>query len=78
MRKLVSEMIDCGIRYGSKIHLPKDSVLTREQFKTIYPRYQEFMAIKRRLDPDELFQSDMYRRLFVDPPDVSASESNPA
>jgi decaprenylphospho-beta-D-ribofuranose 2-oxidase len=65
MRVLVGEMIDCGIRYGSKIHLPKDSVLTRDQFKQIYPRHQEFMTIKKRLDPDELFQSDMYRRLFV-------------
>jgi hypothetical protein len=66
MQELVGKMIDCAIRYGGKIHLPKDSVLTREQFKRIFPRYLEFTEIKHRLDPDELFQSDMYRRLFVD------------
>ena len=76
MRVLVGEMIDCGIRYGSKIHLPKDSVLTRDQFKQIFPRYQEFTTIKKRLDPDELFQSDMYRRLFVDSPGIIDGENS--
>ena len=76
MRELVGKMIDCGIRYGSKVHLPKDSVLTRAQFKKIYPRYEEFTAIKKRLDPDDLFQSGMYRRLFVDSPGISDGKSN--
>jgi decaprenylphospho-beta-D-ribofuranose 2-oxidase len=76
MRELVGKMIDCGIRYGSKVHLPKDSVLTRAQFKKIYPRYEEFTAIKKRLDPDDLFQSDMYRRLFVDSPGIGDGKSN--
>jgi len=78
MQKFVSDLIDCGIRYGSKIHLPKDSVLTSEQFKKIFPRYPEFMAIKRRVDPGELFQSNMYRRLFRDQPKVSTSKSRAA
>lgn len=58
--------IECGIRYGSKVHLPKDHTLTREQFRRLYPNYRRFMELKRKVDPDELFQSDMYRRLFAD------------
>jgi decaprenylphospho-beta-D-ribofuranose 2-oxidase len=76
MRERVGEMIDCAIRYGGKIHLPKDSVLTREQFRQIYPGYLEFTEIKQRLDPAELFQSDMYRRLFVDPPATGVRADN--
>jgi decaprenylphospho-beta-D-ribofuranose 2-oxidase len=64
MHRRVSELIECGIRYGSRVHLPKDSVLTRAQFEKIFPRYAEFAATKRRIDPDGLFQSDLYRRLF--------------
>ena len=47
-------------------------VLTRGQFQRIFPAYEDFLAVKRRLDPDELFQSDLYRRLIRD------AESGPA
>lgn len=72
MREFVGEMIDCAIGYGGRVHLPKDSVLTRQQFETIFPRHAEFSRIKRRIDPDERFQSDMYRRLFREPADGKA------
>ena len=64
MQKFLSELMDCGIRHGSKVHLPKDFTLTRDQFRRIYPGYRKFLELKRQVDPDELFQSDMYRRLF--------------
>jgi decaprenylphospho-beta-D-ribofuranose 2-oxidase len=72
MRKLVGEMIDCALGYGGRVHLPKDSILTRQQFEKIFPRHAEFSRIKRRIDPDERFQSDMYRRLFRGPVDAKA------
>jgi decaprenylphospho-beta-D-ribofuranose 2-oxidase len=74
MREMVGEMIDCAIRYSGKVHLPKDSVLTRTQFRKIFPRYRDFAAIKGRIDPDALFQSDMYRRLFADAPEESGTD----
>lgn len=67
MKSLVGELIDCGIRYGARVHLPKDSILTRAQFQKIFPGHERFAAIKARLDPQGLFQSDMYRRLFAEP-----------
>jgi len=66
MRAVVDELIDCVIRYGGKVHLAKDSVLTREQFRQLYPGYEAFLDVKRRLDPDGLFASDLYRRLVTD------------
>ncbi|MFQ6005136.1 MAG: FAD-binding oxidoreductase [Woeseia sp.] len=64
MQKFVNNLIASVIRFGGKVHLAKDMVLTREQFRGLFPGYRDFLAVKRRLDPDELFQSDMYRRLI--------------
>ena len=66
MAVFMENFIECGIRYGSRVHLPKDITLTRNQFQRLYPRYAEFLELKRQWDPDTLFQSDMYRRLFVE------------
>jgi len=64
MAIFMEKFIECGIKYGSRVHLPKDMTLTRNQFQRLYPRHKEFLALKRRWDPETLFQSDMYRRLF--------------
>jgi FAD/FMN-containing dehydrogenase len=66
MNRFVDDLIECVIRYGGKAHLAKDQVLSRSQFQRLFPKYREFLQIKRRLDPEELFQSDMYRRLIRD------------
>jgi FAD/FMN-containing dehydrogenase len=66
MRRFVDDLIECVIRYGGKVHLAKDHVLTRDQFQRLFPEFRRFLQIKERLDPDELFQSDMYRRLIRD------------
>lgn len=66
MNRFVDDLIECVIRYGGKVHLAKDHVLNRDQFQRLFPRYVEFLEIKRRLDPDEVFQSDLYRRLIRD------------
>ena len=45
----------------------KDQVLRPEQFYRVYPRYQELLEIKHRLDPEGLFTSDLARRVGIDP-----------
>ena len=65
MAAFMQKFIDCGIRYGSRVHLPKDITLTSQQFRRLYPRYPEFMELKQQWDVNNLFQSDMYRRLFA-------------
>ena len=64
MNQFVEDLVESVIRFGGKVHLAKDMVLTRDQFQRLFPKYGEFLAIKQRVDPDELFQSDMYRRLI--------------
>jgi len=62
-RKAVDRIIDATAKYGGRIHLTKDQVLTPEQFRRIYPRYQELLEIKKRLDPEGLFSSDLAQRV---------------
>jgi decaprenylphospho-beta-D-ribofuranose 2-oxidase len=66
-RAAVDRLIDATVRYGGKVHLAKDQVLRPEQFYRVFPRYQELLDIKRQLDPQGLFTSDLARRIGIDP-----------
>jgi decaprenylphospho-beta-D-ribofuranose 2-oxidase len=66
-REVVDRLIDATVKRGGKIHLAKDQVLRPEQFYRVYPRCEELLAIKRRLDPEGLFTSDLARRVGIDP-----------
>ena len=50
-----------------KVHLAKDQVLRPEQFYRVYPRFRELLELKRELDPEGLFTSDLARRVGIDP-----------
>jgi FAD/FMN-containing dehydrogenase len=56
-----------GAGCGGKIHLAKDQVLTPEQFYRVYPCYRDLLEIKKRVDQDGLFTSDLARRVGIDP-----------
>jgi len=66
-REAVDRLIDATVKRGGRIHLAKDQVLTPEQFHRVYPRYSELLTIKKRLDPNGLFISDLARRVGIDP-----------
>lgn len=53
------------IRYGGRVYLAKDSTLAPEHFAEMYPRMNEFRAVKDRVDPNRLFSSSMARRLGI-------------
>jgi len=62
-RAVIDRIIEATAKRGGKIHLAKDQVLNPAQFASIYPRYWELLDIKKRLDPDGLFTSDLARRV---------------
>ncbi len=65
--ELAREMDALIIAAGGRFYLAKDATLTRASFASHLgeERVQRFLAHKRRLDPDGLLQSDLYRRLFL-------------
>jgi decaprenylphospho-beta-D-ribofuranose 2-oxidase len=62
-REVVNRLVDATIRRGGRIHMAKDQVLDPERFALLFPRFQDLLAIKARLDPLGLFASDQARRV---------------
>jgi decaprenylphospho-beta-D-ribofuranose 2-oxidase len=47
---------------SGRIYLAKNAALKHELLAVMYPRLEEFRAVRRRLDPDNVLQSDLGRR----------------
>ena len=54
-------LIDIGIKYGGSYYPTYHKYATRKQVETCYPQFAEFLKLKRKHDPAEVFQSDWYR-----------------
>lgn len=51
------------VEAGGRLYLAKDARMRPELLPLMYPRLDEWLEIRRRVDPDGRFQSDMSRRL---------------
>ena len=54
-------LIDIGIKYGGSYFPTYHKYATRTQVQTCYPQFAEFLELKRKYDPDGVFQSDWFR-----------------
>ncbi len=48
---------------GGRCYLAKDSRLDAATFRQMYPRLDDFLAVRKRIDPTRMFTSDLSRRL---------------
>ncbi len=55
------------LAHGGRVYLAKDSRLPAPAFRAMYPRLDEFLAVKREVDPENRFCSDMAKRLEIVP-----------
>lgn len=53
------------LNFGGRIYLAKDARMHATTFRTMYPRFGEWQAIKRQWDPHDLYSSDLARRLCM-------------
>jgi FAD/FMN-containing dehydrogenase len=64
---LAAELDQIVLKGGGRFYFAKDSTLHPERLQSYLgeERVQRFLALKRRVDPDNLLQTDLYRRLFA-------------
>lgn len=58
--KTLDEMV---VRMGGRIYLSKDALMSEMTFKTTYPRWQEFEAVREKYGAIGKFASDQSKRL---------------
>ncbi len=61
----VRELDNITLRHSGRVYLAKDALLSPENFREMYPRYDEWRAVKTQLDPHEKFASVLSRRLEI-------------
>ncbi|HYJ40803.1 MAG TPA: FAD-binding oxidoreductase [Steroidobacteraceae bacterium] len=56
-------LIDLSLRHGGSYFLTYHRFASASQVEAAHPAIRQFLATKRRLDPEGVFQSDWYRHL---------------
>jgi FAD/FMN-containing dehydrogenase len=54
-------LLDIALRYGGSYHLAYNRHALRQQIDVCFPQFGQFLRLKKKYDPEELFQSDWYR-----------------
>jgi decaprenylphospho-beta-D-ribofuranose 2-oxidase len=63
LNEFVTELDRRVLEFGGRLYTAKDSRTTAETFHAMYPRIDEWIGVRRRVDPAGVFASDMARRL---------------
>ena len=63
LEQLCNALDEVVIGAGGRVYLAKDSRLSASSFRQMYQRLDDFLAVRRRVDPDGLVNSDLARRL---------------
>ncbi len=61
--RLCDDLDEQVVAAGGRVYLAKDSRLSAATFKKMYPGLENFLAVRRRVDPTGIFNSDLARRL---------------
>jgi FAD/FMN-containing dehydrogenase len=59
------ELINSTILVKGRYYLPYQGFATRSQFEEVYPEYQQIVAIKTKVDKNNLFMNHMYQQYFM-------------
>jgi FAD/FMN-containing dehydrogenase len=60
MAHLTQELIDTALRSGGRYYLPYRLHASSSEFRAAYPQAETFFNLKRKYDPDDLFENQLY------------------
>ena len=52
------------LRHGGRPHLGKLIFMTPSELKRLYPRWNQFDALRRQMDPDGMFWTELIEARF--------------
>jgi len=65
MREFTRALVDVALQSGGTYYLPYRPHPTREQFLAAYPQAPQFAALKKKYDPQGVFQNEFYENYLV-------------
>jgi decaprenylphospho-beta-D-ribofuranose 2-oxidase len=63
VNEFLNELDTRVMEFGGRVYTAKDSRVSADNFHAMYPRIDEWIAVRRKVDPTGVFASDMARRL---------------
>jgi decaprenylphospho-beta-D-ribofuranose 2-oxidase len=63
LNEFLNELDRRVLEFSGRLYTAKDNRTTAETFHAMYPRIDEWIAVRRKVDPNGVFVSDMARRL---------------
>lgn len=60
MEQMTRELVDATLHSGGRYYLPYRLHASAEQFLSAYPQAGEFFQLKRKYDPNSLFENEFY------------------
>ena len=61
--QVLDDLDEMVLSAGGRIYFAKDARLSPEKARAMYPRLDDFLAVKTRVDPEHRLESDLARRL---------------
>lgn len=69
------EMISEALSVGGTYYLPYQIHATEDQFHRAYPRFQEYIKLKKKVDPKYRFRNKLWDRYYLSVPDSISNKS---
>lgn len=66
LKRFTMELDAVVLKAGGRLYLGKDAMMSKEGFQAMYPQYKEWLKIKARYDPQNVFTSNISRRLGLE------------